>query len=93
MDSHNVGRGRETAEKALQRIKAKTLAIGIETDILFPVVEQKFIAGNIPGGVYKSITSNFGHDGFLLEFESISELIEEFIRSKKISTPKFAATS
>jgi homoserine O-acetyltransferase len=44
MDSHNVGRGRGSVPQALQKIKAKTLAIGITTDILFPVGEQKIIA-------------------------------------------------
>jgi homoserine O-acetyltransferase/O-succinyltransferase len=90
MDSHNVGRGRGGVQTALRRITAKTLAIGIETDILFPVVEQKFLAANIPGAAYKGIHSNFGHDGFLLEFEAIGGLINEFIHSKKISNRKFA---
>ena len=93
MDSHNVGRGRESIEKALQQIKAKTLSIGIETDILFPMVEQKFIATNVHGASYKYIYSNFGHDGFLLEYEAIGNLISEFIHSKKISNPKFAVTN
>ena len=93
MDSHNVGRGRVSIEKALQHIKAKTLAIGIETDILFPLVEQQFIAANIPGASYKSIHSGFGHDGFLLEYESIGYLINEFLHSKKIATHKFAITN
>ncbi|HLK28706.1 MAG TPA: homoserine O-acetyltransferase [Puia sp.] len=93
MDSHNVGRGRASIEKALHQIKAKTLAIGIETDILFPLVEQKFIAANIPGATYKSITSNFGHDGFLLEFDAIGKLINEFLYTKKISTHTFANTN
>ncbi len=37
MDSHNVGRDRESVETALKKIKAKTLVIGITTDILFPI--------------------------------------------------------
>ena len=90
MDSHNVGRGRGGVQKALNGIAAKTLAIGIETDILFPVIEQKFLAANIPGAVYKGIHSNYGHDGFLLEFEAIGGLINEFIHAKKISNRKFA---
>jgi homoserine O-acetyltransferase len=93
MDSHNVGRGRESSEKALHHIKAKTLAIGIETDILFPLVEQQFIAANIPNASFKSIQSDFGHDGFLLEYESIGTLINEFVHSKKISSLTFAVTN
>lgn len=82
MDSHNVGRNRESIEVALQKVKAKTLAIGITTDILFPVSEQKFIAENIPEAEFKSIHSNYGHDGFLLEFEKIENIITEFIKKQ-----------
>lgn len=81
MDGHNVGRGRESVEKALQLVKSRTLVIGIETDILFPLVEQKFLADNIPGAGYKAIKSHYGHDGFLLEFDQIEMIIREFLLS------------
>ena len=83
MDSHNVGRGRGSVEIALHEIKAKTLAIGIETDILFPVAEQKFIAANIPNGKFVAINSLYGHDGFLLEAEQIQHIISNFLVATK----------
>ena len=79
MDSHNVGRGRGNAQAALQKIRSHTLAIGIETDILFPVQEQKFIATHVPGASFEIIYSQYGHDGFLLEYEQIGNLISAFI--------------
>ncbi len=82
MDSHNVGRGRTHATAALQRIKARTFVIGITTDILFPETEQIFIAENVPGAQYKIIHSNYGHDGFLLEFEQIEKIIHDFLSGK-----------
>lgn len=82
MDSHNVGRGRDNAEMALKKIKAKTLAIGITTDILFPLQEQEFLAHHIPGAEFKAIHSPFGHDGFLLEYEKIESLLKEFVTKK-----------
>jgi homoserine O-acetyltransferase len=85
MDAHNIGRGRESMEKALQRIKAKTLAVGIETDILFPLKEQQFIAANVPNAGYKTIYSNFGHDGFLLEFDALSSLVSDFMQDRFIT--------
>lgn len=87
MDSHNVGRGRESIEAALKKIKAKTLAIGITTDILFPVNEQQFLADHIPGAIFKAIHSPYGHDGFLLEFEKISELLKLFLENNISTTP------
>ncbi|MEP7233015.1 MAG: homoserine O-acetyltransferase [Ginsengibacter sp.] len=86
MDAHNVGRGRGKAEKALSLIKAKTLVIGITTDILFPLNEQKFIAENIPNAEFKAIDSLYGHDGFLLEFEQIQKLISSFISDQSVPT-------
>ena len=79
MDSHNVGRGRGSVEKALQKINSKALAIGITTDILFPVNEQKLIGETIPNGDFVEIHSLYGHDGFLLEFEQIQKIIEDFL--------------
>ena len=75
-DSHNVGRKRGGVEKALGMVKANTVCIGIDSDGLFPVEEQKFMAEHIPGARYREITSAFGHDGFLLEWKQIKEIIE-----------------
>jgi len=85
MDAHNVGRGRGSADKALHRVQAKSLVIGIESDILFPLSEQQFLATHIPGAVYSSIRSAYGHDGFLLEYESIGQLISDFLNKQKDS--------
>lgn len=73
MDSHNVGRGRQSVPQALGKIKAKTLVLGIASDILFPVHEQQFLATHIPNAVFKEIDSAYGHDGFLIESKLISE--------------------
>ncbi len=80
MDSHNAGRARGGVGAALRNIKAKTLAIGINSDILFPVTEQKFIAEHIPNADFEAIDSLYGHDGFLLEYEKIEKLIRDFLQ-------------
>ena len=76
-DSHNVGRGRGGVAKALSGIKAKVSAIGIDSDGCFPPEEIKEMASHIPGAEYTGITSVFGHDGFLLEYEQISTIINK----------------
>ena len=83
MDAHNIGRDRGGIENALHKIKAKTLAIGIETDILFPLREQQLIAANIPHGKFIAINSLYGHDGFLLEAEQIQYIIDSFLVNAK----------
>lgn len=79
MDSHNVGRGRASIQDALNEISAKTLVIGITSDCLFPSAEQRFIASKIRNASYAEISSDYGHDGFLIETEKLSSLIDDFL--------------
>jgi len=81
MDTHDLGRGRGSVEEALQKIKSKTLAVGITTDILFPPSEQLFIAEHVQGAHFKTITSLYGHDGFLLEYKQLAQIINHFLQT------------
>ncbi len=71
MNSHDIGRGRGGTAQALSRITARTLILGIDTDRLFPVLNQEHLAlltpSNIDGDEPHVISSQFGHDGFLIE--------------------------
>ena len=84
LDTHNVARGRNSEQEALSRIKAHTLVIGISTDILFPVEEQKFLAYKIPHARYLEVDSRYGHDGFLLEISKLTRILKNHL--KKIET-------
>jgi homoserine O-acetyltransferase len=83
MDKHNVGRGRDSVRAALQSIKAKTMVISISSDILYPTVEQELLAAYIPNAQLRVIDSYYGHDGFLLEYETIETLVKEFISKER----------
>ena len=83
MDTQNLGRNRTSIENALSKIKAKTLVIGIESDLLFPVSEQEYLAKNIKNAKFEIIKSLYGHDGFLLETEKISELLKNHFEDLK----------
>ena len=78
LDTHNVGRGRGSVEKALAEIKASTLVIGITSDYLFATHEQESLAKQIPGAIYSEINSLYGHDGFLVEAEKVTKTINDF---------------
>jgi homoserine O-acetyltransferase/O-succinyltransferase len=82
MDSHDVGIGRGGVINALQLIKSKTLIIGIASDLLYPIDEQEFLQQHIPGARLLRLESDFGHDGFLLEYEKIERSLQEFIQQK-----------
>ncbi len=84
MDSHNIGRGRKSVSKALKSIEANTLSLGIKSDLLFPISEQKYIAKKIDGAVFGLVKSLYGHDGFLIEAKAITRHIDKFLnRTKK----------
>ena len=86
MDSHNVGRNRGSIENALSTIKSNTFVIGIDTDFLFPVSEQKTIVNHIKQATYFEISSKLGHDGFLTESEKVSEIIKKIVSQVSVST-------
>lgn len=87
MDSHNVGRGRKSVAEALSTVKPNTLVIGVENDVLFPITEQEFLAKHIPDASFHAIKSAYGHDGFLIETDILTNVIGNFLKesiNKKI---------
>ena len=80
MDSHHVGRTRGSIEQALELVRAKTVVIGISSDVLFPVEEQIYIANTIPDARFVEIDSLYGHDGFLIETEIITQVLSKFLK-------------
>jgi len=83
MNSHDIGRDRGGVEKALSSIKARALVAGIDSDRLFPISGQRIIAehigGELVGGGLRTIESEYGHDGFLIEFEKVGPLLRELL--------------
>lgn len=81
MDSHDTGRNRGGVEKALSTIKAKTLVIGIRSDFLFPIEEQQYLFQHIPKAAFAELDSFYGHDGFLIETEALTNIINSFFKT------------
>ena len=86
MNSHDIGRSRGSIKKAVQKIKAQMLLVGIDSDRLFPVETQKLIAESQPKNLFGDklfvIKSDYGHDGFLIEAEKVGKLIRRLLSSK-----------
>ena len=77
VDSQNVGRHRGGVAQALSLIQAKSIVISITSDGLFPPCESSQWAKYIPNAQYFEIESRFGHDGFLLETEQITQILNQ----------------
>lgn len=81
MDTHHLGRGRGgKLEPLLASIHQPTLLIGISSDILCPLEEQRFIAQHIPDCKLVEIDSAYGHDGFMVEGKKISTHLREWLQ-------------
>lgn len=78
-DSHNVGRYRGGVESALGQIRSRTLIVGISSDILFPIAEQIFLYRHIQSSQIHLLSSDFGHDGFLVEHDKLTVILKPFI--------------
>lgn len=83
LDGHNVGRKRGGIKNALAQIKSNTLIIGINSDILFLPEEQYELKENISSAKLNMIESDYGHDGFLLEYSKISKILKNFLVTNK----------
>lgn|SRR5690606_13806438 len=87
MDLHDIGRGRGSVERALSRIQADVLVIGIREDILFPIREQRKIHALLQRlgkrSRLKEIESDYGHDAFLIEFDEVGPPIRRFLEEER----------
>ena len=83
MNSHDVGRDRGGVAAALGRVTAKSVVIGIDSDRLFPVDDQLLIArllpANLDGPDAVVISSQFGHDGFLIEDDLVGPHLKRLL--------------
>ncbi len=75
LDSHNIGRNRNGIEVALKQLTMPTVVIGIDSDMLIPIPFQQMLADHLPNGQFRGISSDYGHDGFLIEIEAITKVI------------------
>ncbi len=79
LDSHDAGRGRGGVQNALWGIKhTRVHCISIRTDILFPILEVQQVADMIPGATHQTIDSLYGHDGFLVEADTLTKIVESW---------------
>lgn len=78
MNSHDIGRDRGGVATALASITVPVIIVSIDTDRLFPPRLQAEIAELVPRAhELVTLSSPFGHDGFLVEVEAVGEVIRK----------------
>jgi homoserine O-acetyltransferase len=85
MDLHDVARGRGSLDRAMLRVTAPTMTVGIWSDMLYPAYQQQQIhemlsANGVPSE-YVEIDSPHGHDAFLINSDQLAEPLERFLGS------------
>lgn len=87
MDLHNIANPRlrpgNTFEDAAADIRADALLIGVEQDMLTPAQELRALAQAMTAGggraEFRSISSEFGHDAFLKEFDTLGPMLRDHV--------------
>lgn len=85
MDWFNVADGHDSLQDALAHLKLKSACIiGVNTDILFPLHQQRAIADALAANDIDSrlvtLPSVQGHDAFLVDYGRFNPAISEYMR-------------
>jgi homoserine O-acetyltransferase len=84
MDSHDVARGRGEYADVLRSIRQPALVVGIDTDVLYPLDEQRALAEHLPNATLEVLRSPHGHDAFLIETETLNVMMRAWMRENEI---------
>ena len=80
-------------DAALARVKAKTLVVSYENDILFPWWQSKEIVASLMRAKkdvsYCHLESGTGHDSFLTDIDDLSKLVGGFLSGRKATVMKW----
>ena len=83
MDLHDLGRGRGGVDGAMARLRSPVLAIGVASDILYPLYQSQAIVeqARAVGVEARSVEmdSPHGHDAFLIEHEQVGLPLRAFL--------------
>ncbi len=75
MNSHDVGRDRGGVAAALRAVTAATTVVAVDSDRLYPARLSDEIAAAVPGATSHTVSSAYGHDGFLIEVDQVGAII------------------
>ena len=80
----DVTKGRESDVNVLDHIKSNIHIVGVDSDLFFTAEEnretQKKLALTHPNVTYSEISSDHGHDAFLIEFEQLETIVEPIFK-------------
>lgn len=79
MNHHDIGKDRGGLVKAAESLTMPVLALSYEKDLIYEPQEINRFTKILPNSTYHHIKTNFGHDGFLVEFEKWARYVTHFL--------------
>ncbi len=79
MNTHDIGRGRGGIASASRQFSAKLVALAFTHDLIYPTEEIRAFAHLVEDSSYVLINTEYGHDGFLTEFDKWGLIIKQFM--------------
>ena len=91
IDLFDLADGRPSYQAALAAVKAKMMIVGVSSDILYPVHQQRQLSVELARQgarvvVFREIESAHGHDGFLIDFPKLADILGPFIETVTIKS-------
>ncbi len=78
MNSHDVGRGRGGVAAALRRVSCDLHVAAVDSDRLYPPrLSREIAAGVRTSRAVRTVSSPYGHDGFLIETAQVGQVVRE----------------
>ncbi|NLG21179.1 MAG: homoserine O-acetyltransferase [Actinomycetales bacterium] len=84
MNTHDIGRDRGGVESALRRITADLTVVVVDSDRLFTPAEGERIAASPACRGLVTVSSRFGHDGFLIETDQVFAAIGDALEDRPV---------
>ena len=80
MNSHDVGRNRGGSAAVAKNYQCELITISYEGDLIYPPSYLKKFTNIVPKSEHYFISTAFGHDGFLVEFEKWGGIIASHLK-------------
>lgn len=94
LDHFDLPQAYGSLEKAFAAVQATTLVVGFTSDWLFPPEQNRAVALALlragKNASYAELSTDLGHDSFLLQSEELYALVRTFLASEPVTGPAAA---
>ena len=84
MNTHDIGRGRGGMEKVAESYSCELISISYEGDLIYSPDYLREFTNTAPKGEHYFISTAYGHDGFLVEFEKWGGIIASHLKNQHV---------